>query len=369
MSNQQRQLDNLLARVRDLEAELRASRAGAGERASWIRGRNPASVVSVLFELTSGLTDTVAATATADIVISSDSTNYPAASSIDVYNTGEFKAPIGAIGCAVLITVGASSEWWIVHVQENVGLLEFTFTGPTHTYTAPADYKTLTAFSTPTTITYSGLTGVSDFPLSFLPASPTITNPGNHYATSGDTGYAIWDTDADAFVLHSVKHQYARKIQFQLATDWPLGLDQTQTDAVALSPLPGETGPVPTSFTLRDRYNRAHNARAWEHANRPADVGLAVFNYSTLEYDIIECSHRATNILGYLDDDFDSTPATFDVDSTSGYLDGSDPTDGTHVVEVTNAYSWDEGTVGYYIEIFRNPLTGDWIPRQMRCPT
>lgn len=368
MSGMQRQLDHLLSRIRDLETQLAASRAASGEKASWIRGRNPASVISVLFELTSGLTDTVGATATADIVVTSDTT-YPVASSIEVYNTGKFKAPTGAIGCAVLITVGASSEWWVVHVQENVGLLEFTFTGPTHVYTAPADYRTLTAFSVPQTITYSGLTGVSDFPLSFLPASPTITNPGNHYATSGDTGYAIWDTDADAFVLHAVKHQYCRKILFKLNTNWPLGLDQTQTDAVALAPFPGETGPVPTSFTLRDRYNRAHNARAYEAAARPADVGVAVCNYSTLEYDIIECSHRATHIFGYLDDDFASTPATFDVDSTSGYLDGSDPTGGTNLVTVQNAYSWEAGTVGHYIEIFRNPLTGQWIPRQMRCPT
>ena len=366
MSSTDRQIANLNARLREQEQQLAQFRLASQEKASWVTGVKTDNA-AVLFELTATLSANISATATADITVTSDS-RYAVDSEITVHNTGEFFGQVGAIGCAILVVMATGpAQWWIVHLQEPAPI-KFTFTNSTHVYTAPSpDYKTLTAFSVPQTITYSDLEVIGEYPFNLEPSSPTITNPNNMYAVSGDTGYAMWDAEAGAYVLSQVRNQYARKIVFKLNTNWPTGLDKTQTDATALMPAHDETGPVPTTFTLRDRYNRAHNARASEHASRPADVGVAVFNYATLEYDIIECSHRATFCFGYLDDTFSGTPATFNV-VVSSPQDGSDPTNGTTLLTVQNYYSWEKGTVGHNIEVVRDSGSGNWRPRQMRCP-
>lgn len=310
-------------------------------------------VTVATFELTGNLAKGRGQTANATITTTSSS-SYPISTNIVVVSTGDWVARSGAEGLAIL----AGEAWRIVWVEQRAEVIIGSFSGG-------LGYTDVTkSLSTPE--------AVGNFPDLQLDTPITVANPYGMHCLDEERAICVWNDAEEEYQVIEIIPTFVRRFTFELKAgkQWPVGRRQKmdEADITPLLPCPGYSGSMPLTFDLWDKFDVAHNARG-SLSLAPADTGIAEFDEDSLEWIIINITHRATHCLGVIKTTFTEAPASFIVTvSQSGCLDGSHPNDivsGSGDITVLNLYSWEEGVEGAEIEIFRNPVTGSWIPRQM----
>lgn len=310
-------------------------------------------VTVATFELTGNLAKGRGQTANATITTTSNS-SYPISTNIVVVSTGDWVASSGAEGLAIL----AGEVWRIVWVEQRAEVIIGSFSGG-------LGYTDVTkGLSTPE--------AVGNFPDLQLDTPITVANPYGMHCLDEERAICVWNDAEEEYQVIEIIPTFVRRFTFELKAgkQWPVGRRQKmdEADITPLLPCPGYSGSMPLTFDLWDKFDVAHNARG-SISLAPADTGIAEFDEDSLQWVIMNITHRATHCLGVIKTTFTEAPASFIVTvSQSGCLDGSHPNDivsGSGDITVLNLYSWEEGVEGAEIEIFRNPVTGSWIPRQM----
>ena len=298
----------------------------------------------IIFDLTAGLTAGHGNTATASVVLSSHPSEYPAATAVTVYNTGQMVGLSGARGVAIQF----SNQWWVVDLNQPTVLAYFTFTNSTHAAASGGAFGSVAAQQT---ITFSGFTSLTPYPLNGIVVQP-IANPYNLVALSGDAGLCTRNLSTGEYQLIAVHPPKARRFYFKLTADWPSGLQQTATYATAQYPDPinqgGDLNYGTGTITLYDRWNVAHNAKN-------NNVGLCQLNYATGNFDIIHIEHEMTRGRGDVYATESGTPSTIQVENVVSF-DGSIPADDP--LELSNELNIESVTEGQKVEIRWNPITG-----------
>lgn len=167
----------------------------------------------VVFTLTADMAGSVAATATATVVVSGVS-GVSVSDSITVYNTGQKKSWTGALGWAVKI----GDQYWAAELNQYPIRSLVVFDADTHTFSPVATYQGKVADQD--TISVSSMVATTTYPFSFVPSPlPTITNPFNLIALNGDRGMVTYNEQADEFQLAEVYPQEKRRVAFKLTAD------------------------------------------------------------------------------------------------------------------------------------------------------
>ena len=292
---------------------------------------------AVVFQLTADLDRGVGETASATVVATSSGD--PAISdSIIVTNTGEMLGLSGAQGVAIEF----EGVWWVVDLNQQALLATFTFTSNSHT-------SGTFAIANQAAFTTSGFAALTPYPFSDLPGTEVIANPRNLIALNGDMGLAAYNVATGAYQLIQVYPAAARRFMFELTDDWPNGLDQTSTNTALIYADPTHQGGEcdNTGFTLRDRYNLAHNAKT-------GDIGICQLDYETGQFIVHHITHVFTRGRGSVYAGFADGRATFICDDLVGF-DGRNPTE---PLTVHNELSIESLATDELVELRWNPING-----------
>lgn len=299
---------------------------------------------AVVFTLTSNLARATGSTATATVVVSGVA-GVSVSDAITVYNHGGGKyGPSGAHGYAQKV----GDQYWVIEVNQAPLFVTFTFSSNTHGSSGTFAISDQAAF------TISGLATLTPYPFSKLPASITVANPYNLIALTGDNGVAVYDVATGEYRLLDVFPLKSRRFYFELSADWPNGLDQTSTNATLIYVDPTHHGGNTdwSSFTLRDRFNLASNAKG---TGATLDIGICQLNYKSGQFDILHITHVCWRGRGNVYASFTDTPDTFTVDSVVGF-DGRAPAGAT--LTVYNELDIPNMHVGDSVEIRWNSIEG-----------
>lgn len=232
-------------------------------------------------------------------------------------------------------------------------LATFTFDGPTHSGGTFGVAEQI-VFTFDDFITLDGVT----------PPLSTVVNDYNLIALTGDFGLCAYRSTDDEWVLIDVYPAKTRRFYFQLDADWPNGLDQTSTDAVLLCPATTHHGgdTVYTSFTLRDRFNKASNAKG---TGATQDIGICELNYQTGQFDIRDITHVCRRGRGEVYAGFSDTSATFEVQNVIGF-DGRIPE--ADPLTIYNELSIPALSTGDLVEIRWNSIAGRYYAMPPASP-
>jgi hypothetical protein len=331
-----------------------------GDRYFAVHGDGEAILIT--FNLLTDLPIGAGAVANAGITYTTDPANFPVGVAVVVYNTVSAPALAGSEGVAIFI----DERWHVIQVNRPQPFFHIDLTCNSHDWTAETGSSTVRGGNATQTIpiTYGFSAGMSSFPNNFNQFL-NISNPYNLHWETGDRALVRYFTATEYFVVKVFKQRCTR-FRFRLTANAPNGLTPNLS-VVALAPTNTEGGPPPTgTVTVRDDYYLAHNARI-------GHKGVAEWDYNNSRWFVTQCEHWATRVLGTLSGAFSGTPPTFRVICTVG-LNGQTPNipaaggDPANSVLVQNRYSWEAGANGHNIEIEWNPVNGQWIPVQMRCP-
>lgn len=293
---------------------------------------------AVVFQLAGGLARGVGATASATVIASSDTGHTALGATITVYNTGQMLGLTGAYGVAILF----GEQWWIVDLDQQCLLAVFDFTSATHT-------SGTFAIANQTAWTLSNFLSLTPYPFNDVPATQLVMNPYNLIAFTGDKGLCAYNINDGKYLLIKVYPANARRFMFELTANWPNGLDQTSTNSALIYPDPTHQGGECnlSGFTLRDRYNLAHNAKT-------GDIGICQLDYETGQYIIHHITHVFTRGRGNVYAGFSDGRATFTCDNLVGF-DGRNP---TSPLTVHNELEIDALATGDKVELRWNPIAG-----------
>jgi hypothetical protein len=322
---------------------------GLGIKWGIVAAEPSAATPAIVFQLVTALGPGIAQLATGQIVISSNSTDYPAGTSVTIYNTGLSRGTIGARGLAML----HNSVWWVYELDQPAIAARFLFTGATH---SAGGENTFGDVASQIPIAYSNFTALTRYPFGLVP-SVAIANPSNLIAFTGDSGLCMWDAATEQWILTEVYPAQIRRFYFRLTGDWPAGLDQTFSQAACMHADATNHGGdlVAGSITVKDRWNLASNSKV-------GDVGLCQLNYKTGQFDILEISHVFTVGRGRVSQSFSGSPSTFTVKDVEGF-NGRAPVGSLLTVE--NELQIDAASEDDPLELRWNPLTSKFyaLPR------
>ena len=236
------------------------------------------------------------------------------------------------------------------------GVGKFALLGDTHT--------SLSAFAiaNQATVTCGTFNILTPYAATFDGSGYTVTNPNNLIGFAGDTALATYDVENSLITIIKIYPAKTRRFYFELTADWPDGLDQTSTNATFLFPDPTHQGGNTNlgTFTLRDRFNLASNAKG---TGETKDRGTCQFNYWSGEFDILEISHELHRGRAEISTTFSGAPATFEVTNVVGF-DGRAPVDDP--LTITNELSIGAGSSEELIEIRWNSITGKYYALSAR---
>jgi hypothetical protein len=330
-------------------------------RDSWLADGSSSSTQSgdggpteaVVFSLSSNLTPGIGNTALATVLVSGAAGLIPG-DTILVYNTGEKKAFAGSLGWAISI----NGQLWIVEVNQYALLSLATLSSDTHGLSPGSGTVGDMADQRP--IMLSSLTAVSTYPHSFIPSPlPTLTNPHNLLAKSGDQATVVYNETVDQWQIVAVHPAVMRAFRFKLTADMPAGLTPSTTSYSVQAPVWDHAGgdlpdPLPP---LRDSYSLAANAKT-------NATGCAEYNWKLDVWEITSITHVATLLRAQIQTSFTSTPSTITVTPVVAF-NGSLPSGD---LTVQNIYKWHSGLVNKAFLIIWNPVDEQWEPVQMECP-
>lgn len=269
-------------------------------------------------------------------------------------STGDFQSFAGCLGVAIEI----QGQYWIMHVNQYALLSRALLSSDTHELSSSPG--TVGDVADQKAITYSSLTAISAYPHSFIPVPlPTITNPHNLLAKSGDKATIAYNRSSGQWELLQIHPATLRSFRFKLTNDFPTGASATTSNYTIENPAAGHAGgdvpdPLPS---LKDTYSLAMGAKV-------GDTGVAAYDWKLEGWIIESISHEATMFRGGLTSAFTGTPATFTVTPLVEF-NGKLPS-GT--VTVQNIYRWARGPVNGAVFVIWNPVDGQWEPLQMECP-
>jgi len=169
-----------------------------------------------VFVLTSGLSNSIGATATATVLVSGES-GVLVSDTITVYNTGEKLGFAGAVGIAIKI----GTEYWVVELDQLPIRMEAILDEDTHTFSPSGTYQGKVADKAASPeVSTSAIVSTTPYPFAFIPSPmPEITNPYNLIGLVGDKGIVTYNADEGEFQLIEVLPQEKRRIRFKLTAD------------------------------------------------------------------------------------------------------------------------------------------------------
>lgn len=302
----------------------------------------------VTFTLTSNLASGVGSTATATVGVSTSTAATPG-STITVYNTGGFRSYIGLTGLAIL----TGGQWWIVFVDQHC--LQFYATLSSNTHNMSTSGNVPGSVASQITLTFSAAEALTPYPFSYLPAagSLTVTNPQNFFGKSGDKVLVVHKRSTDTNEVIDLYPAFARSIYALFDENTPNGLTPTiLCSPFGASPL-GSVGEISgSSFNVKDVFYRAHNGRTNDRA-------LIVRNEISNEWEVLECEHNSTVVLGSVVSTFSSSDTTFQLALDDGInFTGEMP---ASPITVQNTFGYalaeDDPVMARW-----DPINGQWIP-------
>ncbi len=303
----------------------------------------------IRFTLTTDLTSSGTATVNA----TSDTGVVAVSASITVLNYSNEIANSGARGTAVSFN---GTTWFIVEVNRPPILQEVLLTCNSHDWTA-GDLSRGFAADQTDPITFSTVSSGGSFPVNDIDFTDIeVLNTYNHVWLSGDTALVMLLSN-NVYEIVDIFRQTCLAVRFELYSDAPSGLTPNLTVS-ALAPDGNDSGEPPSgSFTVKDIYGVAHNAKMGHY-------GVAHWDFNNEWWYAIECQHIATRFIGTLQATLSGGAATISVTPVTA-LNGILPS-GTQTVY--NKFSWDAGTTGHNILVEWDPVNGQWFTNQMRCP-
>jgi hypothetical protein len=234
----------------------------------------------VVFELTSNLDGALAATATAEVVISGES-SVAVGAAIAVYNTGTKKSWTGAVGWAVKI----GDEYWVVEIDQYPILSLVTLSSDTHSFSSGGTL--IGRVSTQQTITTSNWVSSTPYPFSFLPTPrPAINNPHNLLALSGDKGHVTYNADSETFDLIEVFPASKRRLVFRLTDDMPSTTIGSTTDFEILETREYTAGEVTAPTSISDPMHQIVDGLTGEE-------GVIEFSYRDAAWHVVSFERKA----------------------------------------------------------------------------
>lgn len=302
------------------------------------------------FTLTANLAPGVGNTATATVGVS---TGPSPGTTITVRNTGDFRSYTGLTGLAI----STGGQWWVVFVDQHC--LEFYGTLSTATHDLePRDPGNPGGANVPGSVpsqvplTFSAFEVLSPYPFTYL-NNPTVTNPHNFFAKAGDKVHVIHKRSTDVNEIIAVYPAVARSIYVRFDETVPNGLTPTtKASSYHVSPL-GSVGAIPTTqIDIADPYYKSHNGKF-------NDAAIVIRNEIINRWEVLECEHDATVVLGHVVTAFDDSDATFAIEMGAGRgFDGTKPTS-TLTVQNTFGYSLSAGDP---VMARWDNVAGEWIP-------
>lgn len=304
-----------------------------------------------VFTLTSNLTGSVAATATATVTVSGES-GVVATDAITVYNTGTKKAFTGAAGFAVKI----GSQYWVVEIDQYPILSLVELNADTHTFSPASTVQGKIADQD--TVSVSSFVSLTPYPFSFVPSPfPTITNPYNLIGLSGDQAIVQYNEDADEFQLLEVLPANKRRIRFKLSADMSTEVISSTTDFTVLEACEYTSGEVEVPTTIYDPMSLVVNGGT-------DDEGVAEYSYRNSVWQIVSFRKRdvAGSILALTGSSIAArSGTTISSGSCTEYkIVAGVLTTNTNSVTIHNP--WPVAIPGsYYITAVKEKVTGFWI--------
>jgi hypothetical protein len=247
--------------------------------------RNPS--FAHVFVLTSGMANTVGASATADVVVSGE-TGVSVSDSITVYNTGYKLGFAGAVGVAVKIL----DEYWVMEIDQLPIRMQVVLDADTHSLSSGGTYqgKVADKVSSPE-VSISAIISTTPYPFAFIPDPvPEITNPYNLMGLAGDNGIVTYNASTGAFQLIEILPQEKRRIRFKLTADMPTQTVTSTADYIPMETREFTSGempllPGPPAEDLYDPIKLIVNGKE-------NDQGVAEYSYMDEQWQVISFRRR-----------------------------------------------------------------------------
>lgn len=307
-----------------------------------------ADVHFATFQLTTPLAAGMGNTASALVLVSTGTA--AAGETITVYNTGGYRSYVGLIGLAAF----TGGQWWIIVVDQHC--LQFYATLSTNTHNMSTSGNIPGSVAAQITLEFSAAESLTPYPFSFLPAAGTltVTNPQNFFGKAGDKVLVAHKRNTGDNEIIELYPAFARSIYALFDQEVPAGsvTPTTQCSPYAASPL-GSVGEIAgASFNVEDPFYKSHRGQV-------NDRTLIVRNEIENRWEIVDCEHEATVVLGNVVADFTADDPTFEIQLTDGTGFNGEKPSGNLTVQNIFGYALQTGDP---VVARWDPVAGEWIP-------
>jgi hypothetical protein len=261
---------------------------------------------------------------------------------------------------AVGEAVKANGEWVAILIATPAQFVAATATSHSHNWAGSSGSPTTSMPSAVTTLTISSPVYPSPWPNDHDVSLP-VKNPYGYFWRSGATLLLMYSIrDGGCYEVVQVT-QGPLRVKFKLNANATNELNPSIA-ATAILPLT-DIGIMPSiAITVIDRYCRCHNAKT-------NDMGTADLNMADGTWEVNECDHVATELMGQLTGSgFSGTPSDITVTQVYG-LNGRSPNASmSSTMTIKNRFAWASGVANGKIYFKWDAPLGQYFAVQMTCP-
>lgn len=289
-------------------------------------------------------------------VVDSLSSTIAIGHTVSVYNGTPNDCLTGAIGEAIL----ADGVWVAILIGLPVQFIAATATSHSHQWVGSSGTPTTTMPSEVSPLTITTPVALTPWPHDH-DVTIEVLNPFKFFWRAGATLLLMRSPRFGGCyeVVHATSGPVRAK--FKLTEDVGTGNLVETVEGITILPI-AEAGIMPAfPISLIDRYCLAHNAKI-------DDTGTADLIIGDGTWEISECSHVATYLMGTISSTFSGTPANIVVNQVYG-LNGRSPTaSGSTTLNVKNRFNWESGTAAGKLYFAWDQILGEYFAIQMTCP-